>query len=125
MTFENLATFAVIGIASALAMKYGFVLVERYWPRKGKMGLNTGVLKIACPECGPAAKVEFNPSLDKQVRGEPRCKVCGSRQVPICPKCNSTNQGDRTISQIFWGGWTCGNCDTKWDKYGCKIQKSA
>jgi hypothetical protein len=43
-----------------------------------------------------------------------KCPVCG-RPAPAFRK--ATN-----LHQAFWGGWTCEDCDTEYDKWG-KVRK--
>ena len=100
-----------------------FNLLPKKWPKSGFLGIDLGAFSYVCVRCNPSNQVKMT-SLAKMLRNQYKCDSCGSRYTPICPECGISNPKKRTFPQLLWGGWTCGNCGSIWNKNAIKIGKS-
>ena len=90
--------YSFIYIVVAIIFVWGSIYVFKGSKRKsGRWGLNINLSK------GGQVK-------SRNILTEVKCPICGQELPKV--------RVPRSFKQILWGGWTCGKCGQRVDKWG-------
>ena len=94
-------------------------LFDTFWPKTGRIGINPNAFSYMCVHCTSGQPLQIT-SVTRLISSGFRCAKCNNKYVAICPQCGAAEHEKPTISQKFWGGFTCRNCGSIWDRYATK-----